>query len=115
MDKLRILVDNDEDKWCSNNCPHHQSSEAPLYDQSIYSNPSAEAWAKEFTRIFPPGSPSPSEGTMLGWFANAMMAMYDSEISKRAILVGDVQRVAARWIGSKLLPIFLAELEAERT
>ena len=49
----------------------------PTYDLSIHSNPDASAWAKLFCEKFPPGSPVPDEGTMLGWFANAMMAMHD--------------------------------------
>lgn len=47
------------------------------YDRSIHSNPDARAWAALFVQYFPPGSPCPDEGTMLGWFANAMMAMHD--------------------------------------
>jgi hypothetical protein len=50
----------------------------PDYDRSIHSNPDARAWAAFFAQHFPPGSPCPDEGTMLGWFANAMMAMHDS-------------------------------------
>jgi hypothetical protein len=43
------------------------------YDRSIHANPDAHAWAKLFCETFP-GS---DEGLMIGWFANAMMAMHD--------------------------------------
>lgn len=42
----------------------------------------ARKWAKEFKRLFP----ASDEGTMLGWFANAIMTGYDynaKEIAKR--------------------------------
>lgn len=43
------------------------------YDRSIHSNPDASAWAKFYKECFPDAD----EETMLGWFANAMMAMHD--------------------------------------
>ena len=36
----------------------------------------AQEWAKEFRRIFP--DKTPDEGTMIGWFANAIMTGYDT-------------------------------------
>lgn len=45
------------------------------YDMSIHTNPDAKAWADLFRQTFP-NSPH-DHGTMLGWFANAMMAMHD--------------------------------------
>lgn len=45
------------------------------YDRSIHGNPDAGAWAKFFVETFP--ALKGKEGLMLGWFANAMMAMHD--------------------------------------
>jgi hypothetical protein len=46
------------------------------YDRSIHSNPDAAAWADFFVATFP--GLADKRDTMLGWFANAMMAMHDS-------------------------------------
>jgi hypothetical protein len=46
------------------------------YDRAIHNNPHADAWADFFVSTFP-GLREHRE-TMLGWFANAMMAMHDS-------------------------------------
>lgn len=45
------------------------------YDMSIHSNPDATAWADLFLETFP--NCGADRGTMVGWFANAIMAMYD--------------------------------------
>jgi hypothetical protein len=45
------------------------------YDMSIHTNPDARAWAKFFIERNPHSTVD--EGTMIGWFANAMMAMHD--------------------------------------
>lgn len=45
------------------------------YDPSIHSNPDAKAWADFFVAVFP-GQADKHE-LMIGWFANAMMAMHD--------------------------------------
>lgn len=45
------------------------------YDKSIHSNRDASAWAKFFVEVHP--AFSAQESVMLGWFANAMMAMHD--------------------------------------
>lgn len=37
----------------------------------------ASEWAKAFCQKYPEGSNVPDEGTMIAWFANAMMAMHD--------------------------------------
>lgn len=48
------------------------------YDMSIHTNPDAAVWAKFFMETQAKlGNPPLDEGTMLGWFANAMMAMHD--------------------------------------
>lgn len=43
------------------------------YDMSIHQNPDAAVWAKFFCEKHPEAD----EGDMIGWFANAMMAMHD--------------------------------------
>lgn len=45
------------------------------YDRSIHSNPDAKAWADFFVATFP--GLADKHDLMLGWFANAMMAMHD--------------------------------------
>ena len=45
------------------------------YDMSIHTNPDAMAWVK-FFRESKPNCNVPDD-EMLGWFANAMMAMHD--------------------------------------
>jgi hypothetical protein len=50
------------------------------YDMSIHTNPDAVAWAKFYaeTKAANPQNPEfDSEENMVGWFANAMMAMHD--------------------------------------
>lgn len=50
------------------------------YDMSIHANPDARAWAKFFIETYDKASDKPgfiSEDNMIGWFANAMMAMHD--------------------------------------
>ena len=45
------------------------------YDMSIHTNPSAEAWTQFFRENHP--DCNVPDDVMLGWFANAMMAMHD--------------------------------------
>lgn len=45
------------------------------YDMSIHTNPQAMAWVKFFRQCNP--ECNMSDDAMLGWFANAMMAMHD--------------------------------------
>lgn len=45
------------------------------YDMSIHHNPDARAWVKFFRETFP--DCNVPDDVMLGWFANAMMAMHD--------------------------------------
>ena len=50
------------------------------YDMKIHSNPDAQAWAKFFIQTKEKASwriGDIDESLMLGWFANAMMAMHD--------------------------------------
>ena len=44
------------------------------YDMSIHSSADASDWAKFYKKTFPDAD----ESLMLGWFANAMMAMHDN-------------------------------------
>jgi hypothetical protein len=45
------------------------------YDLSIHTNPDAKAWADLFCTVNP--NCGIDHATMIGWFANAMMAMHD--------------------------------------
>jgi hypothetical protein len=45
------------------------------YDRSIHANPDASAWADFFIKTFP--GQAAQRDLILGWFANAMMAMHD--------------------------------------
>lgn len=62
------------------------------YDMSIHTNPSAMAWAKFYTET-KAASPSPetfdNEDNMLGWFANAMMAMHDHLTGQKVSVLPD--------------------------
>ncbi|WP_289281514.1 MULTISPECIES: hypothetical protein [unclassified Methylophaga] len=49
------------------------------YDMSIHTNPDAKAWSEFYKKTFPEAD----EELMLGWFANAMMAMYDHLHNKK--------------------------------
>lgn len=45
------------------------------YDRAIHGNPNAKAWADLFVETFP--GLADKHDLMIGWFANAMMAMHD--------------------------------------
>lgn len=62
---------NDTDPW--------KPSEVD-YDRDIHANPDAAAWADFFVQTFP--GQAAQRDLMLGWFANAMMAMHDHLKSK---------------------------------
>lgn len=50
------------------------------YDMSIHTNPDARAWAKFYTECRNKSADPANfddEENMVGWFANAMMAMHD--------------------------------------
>lgn len=56
------------------------------YERSIHNNPDAQAWAKFFIDTIAEQSlriEDIDEALMIGWFANAMMAMHDH--TKRAV------------------------------
>ena len=54
---------------------------------SIHSNPDAAAWTKFFRECNP--NCNVEDDAMLGWFANALMAMHDHLMYKGAPLNGD--------------------------
>lgn len=55
------------------------------YDLSIHTNPDARAWAKFFMECNP--GINIEEDMMIGWFANAMMAMHDHLRPQSAVFV----------------------------
>lgn len=57
------------------------------YDMSIHTNPSAVVWAKFFSETFP--DCNVPEDMMLGWFANAMMAMHDHITGQKPHIMPD--------------------------
>lgn len=59
------------------------------YDLSIHSNPDAQAWAQFFMKTMKENPDHViDEELMIGWFANAMMAMHDF-IKKPGPINGD--------------------------
>ena len=52
------------------------------YDRAIHGNPDAKAWADLFVETFP--GLADKRDLMIGWFANAMMAMHDHLARKTA-------------------------------
>lgn len=62
------------------------------YDMSIHTNPDAVAWARFYTET-KSKSADPSrfdnEENMVGWFANAMMAMHDHITGQHVTVLDD--------------------------
>lgn len=62
------------------------------YDMSIHTNPDAVAWARFYTETRN-ASPDPAsfddEANMVGWFANAMMAMHDHLTGQEITVLDD--------------------------
>lgn len=52
------------------------------YDKTLQQNPDAKAWADFFVETFP--NLADKHDLMLGWFANAMMAMHDYVETKQS-------------------------------
>ncbi len=82
------------------------------YDKSIHSNPDAQAWAKFFMATVKEKEwciDDIDEGLMLGWFANAMMAMYDHTIAIN-------KQIDLTWVGftaaelEKIIPMLVQSL-----
>lgn len=62
------------------------------YDMSIHTNPDARAWAKFYTesRAKYDGKDNfDNEENMIGWFANAMMAMHDHVTGQGVTVLDD--------------------------
>jgi hypothetical protein len=62
------------------------------YDMSIHTNPDAAAWARLYTETRNKSADPAnfdSEDNMLGWFANAMMAMHDHLTGQNVIVLDD--------------------------
>jgi hypothetical protein len=65
------------------------------YDMSIHTNPDATAWARFYVetreRFTAEGRPGrfDDEENMVGWFANAMMAMHDHLTGERVTVLPD--------------------------
>lgn len=57
------------------------------YDMNIHTNPDAMAWAKFFRECNP--DCNVEDDVMLGWFANAMMAMHDHLTGQRISVLPD--------------------------
>lgn len=54
-------------------------------EKKLINNPDAKIWAEEFVRIVNTNpSIATDEGTMIGWFANAIMAGYDTANKKKS-------------------------------
>ena len=62
------------------------------YDHSIHSNPDAREWADFFVATFP--GLADKHDLMIGWFANAMMAMHDHLARKAQGVVLDGSQLA---------------------
>ena len=58
-----------------------------LYDMSIHSSTDAKEWTDFFFEKHP--NCNVDKETMLGWFANAMIAMYDNKQNERVPLSDD--------------------------
>jgi len=66
------------------------------YDMKIHSNPDAQAWAKFFIQTKEKASwqiEDIDESLMLGWFANAMMAMHDSQRTWVGLTDEEIQEI----------------------
>lgn len=63
--------------------------EVATYDMSIHTNPDATAWAAFFKDTFPENELAQDEGLMVGWFANAMMAMHDHLTGQAPVVLPD--------------------------
>lgn len=61
--------------------------DGPDYDMSIHTNPDAMAWAKWFCQHH--SDCGLGEDIMLGWFANAMMAMHDHLTGQGPVVLPD--------------------------
>lgn len=80
--------------WNRRSC--QTGKEEPLmadYDLSIHRNPDAMAWAEFFDNTFP--TCNVPKDVMVGWFANAMMAMHDHLAAQGRASTMDLGRIPA--------------------
>jgi predicted RNA-binding protein with EMAP domain len=73
------------------------------YDMSIHTNPDAQVWAKFFietTKNMDRDS-FRDEGYMIGWFANAMMAMHDHLTGQHVTVLDDGSAFFTATVGVK--------------
>ena len=73
------------------------------YDMSIHTNPDAQAWAKFFieTAKNMDRDSFRDEGYMIGWFANAMMAMHDHLTGQGVTVLDDGSAFFTATVGDK--------------
>lgn len=73
------------------------------YDMSIHTNPDAMAWAKFFVETTKdmPRKELQDEGYMVGWFANAMMAMHDHIKGTCPVVLPDGSAVFVAKVGGR--------------
>lgn len=62
------------------------------YNLSIHTNPDARAWAAFFKKTCDDLGKECDEEWMIGWFANAMMAMHDFQHIQRQLSLGAPQQ-----------------------
>jgi hypothetical protein len=87
---------------------HIADPETPKYDMSIHSNPDAMAWAKFHQETHP----ECDLDEMLGWFANAMMAMHDHDAAKHKVEIDGWELV---WVKSgELIRKLIEEVKAAK-
>ena len=69
------------------------------YDMTIHNNPDAMAWAKFFVETTKDMDRSvfEDEGYMVGWFANAMMAMHDHVTGTKTTVLDDGSAFVVGW------------------
>ena len=75
------------DKTFNKNFDFYEIEEMTVYDMNIHTNPDAREWVKFFRETNP--DCNVSDDIMIGWFANAMMAMHDHLVLKGNPINGD--------------------------
>jgi hypothetical protein len=73
------------------------------YDMSIHTNPDAMVWAKFFIETTKDMDRDAfrDEGYMIGWFANAMMAMHDHLTGQGVTVLDDGSAFFTATVGDK--------------
>lgn len=94
---LRPATQPEKDPW--------QASGAE-WCSSIHSNPDAKAWADFFVAVFP--GQAGKHDLMLGWFANAMMAMHD-HLKAHPNVVDERAAFELAYASARSLPVALVQ------